>query len=46
MNNQTKTRHIDTENRVEATRGGCWWETKMDNGDQLYGDRWKLNFWW
>ena len=43
---QTKT-YIDIENIVlvtrgeEATGGG-----KMDTENQLYSDRWKLNFWW
>ena len=40
-----KNRHIDTENRVMVTTGENG-EGKMGEGEQLYGDRWKLNFWW
>ena len=51
INEQAKQNHIDREIRVVVTRGkglgeggrGC---CKMGKGDQLYGDRWKLNFWW
>ena len=38
---------VNTENRVVVTRGeGAEVEGKMDKGDQLYGDGWKLTFWW
>ena len=37
--NQNK--HVDSENRAGPQRGMA----KMTKEDQLYGDRWKLNFW-
>ena len=44
MNKSNKNRHIDTENRVVVTRGEVGGD-QMHKGDQLYGDRQKLNFW-
>ena len=42
--------HVDRENRVAVTRGewgdGRGWEGETGRGNQLYGDGWKLNFWW
>ena len=50
INEQTKpnqNRNIDTENRVVVTRREEELrEGKMGKWGQLYGDRWKLNFWW
>ena len=41
------TKHIDIDNRLLVTRGeGSWGGGRMSNGNQLYGDEWKLNFWW
>lgn len=36
---------MDTENKIVVTREEKR-EGKMGKGGQLYGDRWKLNFWW
>ena len=47
INEQTKpnkTKHKDIENKVVVTRGEGGGE--KGEGDQLHGDRWKLNFWW
>lgn len=47
MNKPNKYKHIDTENRVVATR---WKEAlgegKMGKGSQLYSVKWKQNFCW
>ena len=44
----TKTnKHIDTENRLVVTRWEGWWgESERSKRAQLYGDEWKLDFWW
>ena len=47
ISEQTKQKHLDKWNREVVTRGETGWgEGEMGKGDQLYGDRWKLNFWW
>ena len=46
--NQTrqKQRHRYKEQSSGYQRGKGEGEGKMGKGDQLYGDGWKLNFWW
>lgn len=44
---KNKNKHIVAENRSVVTRGaGGGRESKMSKGGQLYGDRWKQDFWW
>ena len=48
MNKPNKNQPVDIENKVVVTReegAGRRGGGEMDKGDQLYGDRWKLNFW-
>ena len=42
---QTNT-HIDTENRLVVTRGKTVGEGERGKGTHIYGDGWKLDFWW
>lgn len=41
-----KDKPIDTEKRLVVTRRKGMREGEMGNEGQLYGDEWKLNFWW
>ena len=42
--NQRKQKHADIKSRVEVTRGEGLWGWEMGKGDQMNGDRCKLNF--
>lgn len=37
---------MQTENRGAVTRGKGLGQGEMGKGSQLYGDGWKLIFWW
>ena len=40
-------KNMEVQRRVVVTLGeGDGGKGKMDKGDQLYGNGWKLNFWW
>ena len=48
INGQTKpNKNVATKNRVVVTKGegARREESDMGKGDQVYGDKWKLNFW-
>lgn len=44
--NQTKKPYRYTEQSSSYWRGRGLREGEMSKGGQLYGDRWKQNFWW
>ena len=41
-----KNQQVGTENKIVVTKGVGVGQGEMGKGDQLYGDRWKLKFWW
>ena len=45
MDKPNQNKYVDTENRVVVTRGEGG-KDKIGKVGQLYGDRWKLSFWW
>lgn len=48
MNKQTRQNKLtETDNRFMVARGERRWEEgEMGKGGKMYGDRWKLEFWW
>ena len=41
-----KNEQVGTENKIVVTKEVGVGQGEMGKGDQLYGDRWKLKFWW
>lgn len=46
-NKYNRNKCMNTDSRIVVPRGEVWWEEgKMGKGDQIYGDRRKLDFSW
>ena len=44
--NQTKINTQIQRTEQQLSEGECLGEGETGKGDQLYGDRWKPDFWW
>lgn len=46
LNEQTKDKHVEIENREVILSGRIKGQVEIGKEVQLYGDGWKLSFWW